>query len=77
MSDDLCHCRDCDGNPCLCRLGDHCDWKTPHCSCCGDVNYRWLGYLGARARWAREWNMTPEQVEARWSEEAVAALEEE
>lgn len=44
------------------------------CPRCGDVNYALMGYYGARARWAKAWGITPEEVEARW--EAKAAMQE-
>lgn len=68
-------CRDCAGDPCLCRIGDHCDYKGPSCSCCRFVNYRWLGYLGARARWAKAWGISEDAVEERWQEEPASATD--
>ena len=29
---------------------------------CGDVNYRLLGYYGARARWAKAWGVTEDEA---------------
>lgn len=68
-----CYCRDCSGNPCLCSTGDHCDYKGPHCSCCGDTNYAWLGYLGARSRWAKARGRTVEEWEVEYYARAEAA----
>lgn len=36
-----------------------------HCSRCGFVNYAWLGYLGAVARWAKAWGITKIEAEKR------------
>jgi len=46
---------------------DHCSDK-PYCWCCGDTNYRWLGYLGAIARWAKAWGVSKEEAEKRMNE---------
>ena len=46
-----------------------------HCPRCGDVNYKLLGYYGARARWAKAWNMTEDEVERKWAERAERAVE--
>lgn len=58
---DECPCRVCAGDPCLCKLGDHCG-RGPNCSCCGYVNYCWLGYLGAVGRWAKVWGVSKEEA---------------
>ena len=63
--DDLCRCRDCAGYPCLCANNDHCDWKGAHCRCCGETNYSYLGYLGARARWAKARGLTVDEWDER------------
>jgi hypothetical protein len=62
---DECPCRDCAGDPCLCKLGGHCS-DGPNCSCCGYVNYPWLGYLGALARWAKARGISKDEQERRW-----------
>ena len=69
-----CPCRDCAGDPCTCSLGDHCG-VGPNCSCCGYVNYQWLGYLGARARWAKARGISGEEHEKRWDDAARAEIE--
>lgn len=74
MSDD-CTCRDCAGDPCLCSLGDHCEWNAAatYCRCCGDTNYRWLGYLGYVARMAQRWGVSKEEAAQRM--DALAEVE--
>lgn len=73
MTDD-CPCRDCAGDPCTCSLGDHCG-AGPNCSCCGYVNYRWLGYLGAEARWAKAWGISRHEAADRIANHQRAADE--
>ena len=36
-----------------------------HCPRCGETNYRLLGYLGAIARWAKQWGVSKEEAERR------------
>ena len=47
-----------------CSIGDHGGLKG-HCPNCGNVNYRLLGWFGARARWAKEWGVTEDEAEDR------------
>ena len=47
-----------------CYYGDHFE-ADGHCRRCGDVNYRMLGWLGAVARWAKEWGVTKAEAEER------------
>lgn len=70
-----CNCRDCNGDPCLCSIGDHCDAAGPHCSCCGDTNYRWMGYLGALAMHAKRLGISQEEMENRWVAQATKEIE--
>ena len=46
-----------------CHYGDH--LPVGHCSNCGNVNYSYLGYLGAVARWAKAWGITKEEADER------------
>lgn len=57
-----------------CHFGDH-NWQGAFCSHCGEENFAQLGYYGARARWAKEWGITVEEVDARWEAKAMAELE--
>ena len=47
-----------------CHYGDHGD-ENGHCSNCGHVNYHLLGWLGAVARWAKEWGVSREEADER------------
>jgi len=44
----------------------------PNCSRCGNVNYAWLGFLGAMARLAKKWGVSRDEAEARWTAEQEA-----
>ena len=48
---DLCYMEGCIGNG--------------HCTRCGETNYRYLGWLGAVARWAKAWGVTRKEAERR------------
>ena len=56
-----------------CYFGDHND-VNGHCTSCGSINFRLLGWFGARARWAKAWGITEEEVEARWNNAAEEEL---
>ncbi len=71
LADYDCSCRDCAGDPCTCSLGDHCG-AGPNCSCCGYVNYPWLGHLGAVARWAKAWGVCKDEAEKRMEQRETA-----
>lgn len=47
-----------------CHTGDH-GGEKGHCPDCGHVNYRLLGWFGARARWAKAWGVTEQEAEDR------------
>ena len=47
----------------LCQI-EGCIGKGP-CPRCGEVNYRLMGYYGARARWAKTWGVSEEEADAR------------
>ena len=47
-----------------CHMGDH-GGERGHCPYCGDVNYRLLGWFGARARWAKAWGVTKDEAAER------------
>ena len=59
-----------DDPPCW-VTNDH-EGLTPHCPRCGFVNYAWMGYLGARRRWAKVKGVSEEEIEAQWEARAVA-----
>ena len=47
-----------------CHMGNH-GGEKGHCPDCGHVNYRLLGWFGARARWAKAWGVTEDEAEDR------------
>ncbi len=48
-----------------CWFNDH-NWRRGHCLDCHEVNYALLGWYGARARWAKTWDISEAEVERRW-----------
>ena len=38
------------------------------CPRCGDIDYAYMGYMGAVARWAKEWDVTEEEAMRRFED---------
>lgn len=37
------------------------------CPRCGRIDYGWMGYWGAVARWAKKWGVSEDEAERRFS----------
>ena len=57
----------------LCHM-EGCVGDGPYCPRCGEMNYSWLGALGAVARWAKAWGVSREEAERRMGMEGLMSF---